>query len=71
MAGEISPDIMFSGKNQKNVRGTFDVCLWVHMGAMECKDVEGHENTVKRGRYVRGGRVLQWATTAKKPRESG
>ena len=26
------------------------MCLWVHMGAMECKDVEVQENTVKGGR---------------------
>ena len=69
MTGEISPDIMFSGKTKKNVWDTFDGCLWVHMGAMECKDVEVQENTVKGGRCVRGGRVFQWETTVKKPRK--
>jgi len=50
MAGEISPDIMFSKKAKKNVRMIPSGCKWVYIGAIGCRGHGGPEKQVKRRR---------------------
>ena len=58
MAGEISPDIMFSKKTQKNVKNNPDGCAWVCMRANEWRGTGETKNSRKRNK---NGRVMHFS----------
>ena len=59
MAGEISPNIMFSKTKAKWAQTASDGCAGVCMGAIGCISTGGQENKERRGKIRRSGHILQ------------